>query len=48
MKTFIHELINSLDYRNEFTTKEFVIYTIIATVSAVLIACGESIILSIL
>lgn len=46
MKTFIHELIDSLDYRNEFTTKEFVLYTVIATVSAIIIACGESIILN--
>lgn len=46
MKTFIHELINSLDYRNEFTTKEFVLYTVIATVCAIVIACGESVILS--
>lgn len=46
MKTFIHELINSLDYRNEFTTKEFVLYTVIATVCAIAIACGESVILS--
>lgn len=46
MKQFISEFINALDYHNEFTTKEFVIYTIIATVSAIVIACGESIILS--
>ena len=46
MKTFIHELIDSLDYRNEFSTKEFVLYTIIATVCAIAIACGESAILS--
>lgn len=46
MKAFIHELVESLDYRNEFTTKEFVLYTVIATVCAIAIACGESIILS--
>lgn len=46
MKQFIAELINAIDYRNEFTTKEFVLYTIIATVSAIIIACGESVILS--
>lgn len=46
MKIFIHKLINSLDYRNEFTTKEFVLYAILATVCAIAIACGESVILS--
>lgn len=46
MKTFIHELIDSLDYRNEFTTKEFVFYTILATACLIFVACGESIILN--
>ena len=46
MKQFISEFISALDYHNEFTTKEFVIYTIIATVCAIAIACGESIILN--
>lgn len=46
MKAFIHELVDSLDYRNEFSTKEFVLYTVIATVCAIAIACGESVILS--
>lgn len=46
MKAFIHELVDSLDYRNEFSTKEFVLYTVIATVCAIAIACGESIILN--
>ena len=46
MKASIHELVDSLDYRNEVSTKEFVLYTIIATVCAIIIACGESIILN--
>ena len=46
MNKIFSELINALDYRNEFTTKEFVLYTILATISAIAIACGESIILS--
>ncbi len=47
MKQFITELIDSLDYRNEFTTKEAVIYTVLAIVVFVLAACGESIIVSV-
>lgn len=46
MKQLIHELINELDYHNEFTTKEAVVYTTLAIVAFVLAACGESIILS--
>lgn len=46
MKEFINEFIDSLDYRNEFTTKKFVLYTILATACLVLAACGESIVLS--
>ncbi len=46
MKQFVTELIDSLDYRNEFTTKEFVLYSIIGITCLVLAACGESIILS--
>lgn len=46
MKQFIHELINELDYRNEFTTEEAVVYTVLAIVAFVLASCGESIILS--
>lgn len=46
MKKIINELINELDYRNEFTTKEAVVYTTLAIVAFVLAACGESIILS--
>lgn len=48
MKQFIHELINELDYKNEFTTEQAVIYTVLAIVIFVLAACGESIILSVL
>lgn len=46
MKEFITEFINELDYRNEFTTEEAVVYTVLAIVIFVLAACGESIILS--
>ena len=46
MNKIFSELINALDYRNEFTTKEFVLYTILATAALALAACGESIILS--
>jgi hypothetical protein len=46
MKEFIFELINELDYHNEFTTEEAVVYTVLAIVIFVLAACGESIILS--
>lgn len=46
MKDIIKRIATELDYRNEFTTKEFVLYTVIATVCAIAITCGESIILS--
>lgn len=46
MKELFNELIHELDYRNEFTTKEAVVYTTLAIVAFVLAACGESIILS--
>lgn len=46
MKEFINELINELDYHNEFTTKEFILYTILATAALIVAACGESIVLS--
>ena len=48
MKEFIVEFINALDYRNEFTTEEAVVYTVLAIVIFVFAACGESIILSVL
>lgn len=44
MKQLIHELINELDYRNEFTTKEFVLYSILTTVCLVIACCGETIV----
>lgn len=44
MKQFITELIDSLDYHNEFTTKEFVLYSILATVCLIIACCGESIV----
>lgn len=46
MKDIIKYIATELDYRNEFSTKEFVLYTVIATVCAIAIACGESVILS--
>ena len=46
MKEFINELIDSLDYRNEFTTKEAIVYTALAIVVFIVALCGESIILS--
>lgn len=48
MKDIIKYIARELDYRNEFTTEEAVIYTILAIVIFVLAACGESIILSLL
>lgn len=44
MKQFIIKLINELDYRNEFTTKEFVLYSILTTVCLIIACCGESIV----
>ena len=46
MKQFIYKLINELDYRNEFTTEEAVVYTVLAITVFVLAACGESVILN--
>lgn len=46
MKQFIYKLINELDYRNEFTTEEAIIYTVLAIAVFVLAACGESVILN--
>ena len=46
MKEFIYELINELDYRNEFTTEEAVVYTVLAIVVFTIALCGESVILS--
>lgn len=44
MKKIINELINELDYRNEFTTKEFILYSILTTVCLVIACCGETIV----
>lgn len=44
MKDIIKHIATELDYHNEFTTKEFVIYTILATACIVLACCGESLI----
>ena len=46
MKEIIKHIARELDYRNEFTTEEAIIYTVLAIVIFVLAACGESIILS--
>lgn len=46
MKNIIKYLATELDYRNEFTTKEFVLYSIIGITCLALAACGESIILN--
>lgn len=46
MKDIIKYIATEFDYRNEFTTKEFVLYTILATAALVVAACGESVILS--
>lgn len=45
MKTLITEIIHELDYRNEFTTEEAVVYTVLAIVVFAVALCGESIIL---
>lgn len=44
MKDIIKYIANELDYRKEFSTKEFIIYTILATACMVLACCGESLI----
>ena len=45
MKDFFNELINELDYRNEFTTEQAIIYTTLAIAVFAVALCGESIIL---
>lgn len=47
MKEFIKYLATELDYHNEFTTEEAVVYTVLAIAVFVFAACGESIILNI-
>lgn len=44
MKEIIKHIATELDYRNEFTTKEFVLYTILTTICLVIACCGESIV----
>lgn len=46
MKDFFNELINELEYRNEFTTEQAIIYTALAIVVFTVALCGESVILS--
>ena len=46
MKTFIKYLVTELDYKNEFTTKEAVIYTALVIVVFTVALCGESVILN--
>ena len=45
MKTLITEIIHELDYHNEFTTKEAVVYTVLAIAVFTIALCGESVIL---
>lgn len=47
MRNIIKYLATELDYRNEFTTEEAVIYTVLAIVIFSIALCGESVILSI-
>ncbi len=46
MRNIIKYLATELDYRNEFTTKEFILYSIIGITCLAFAACGESIILN--
>lgn len=46
MKDIIKYIATELDYRNEFTTEEAVVYTVLAIAVFVLAACGESVILN--
>lgn len=46
MKDIIKYLATELDYHNEFTTKEAIIYTTLAIVVFTVALCGESVILS--
>lgn len=47
MRNIIKYFIRELDYHNEFTTEEAVVYTVLAIAVFVFAACGESIILNI-
>lgn len=46
MKEIIKRIATELDYHNEFTTEEAVVYTVLAIVVFTIALCGESIILS--
>lgn len=46
MKEIIKYLARELDYHNEFTTEEAVVYTVLAIVIFTIALCGESVILS--
>lgn len=46
MKEIIKRIATELDYHNEFTTEETVVYTVLAIVVFTIALCGESIILS--
>ena len=46
MKEIIKRIATELDYHNEFTTEEAVVYTVLAIVVFTIVLCGESIILS--
>lgn len=46
MKELFYDFVQSLDYHNEFTTKEAVVYTVLAIVVFTIALCGESVILN--
>lgn len=46
MKELFYDFVQSLDYHNEFTTKEAVIYTALTIIVFTVALCGESVILS--
>jgi len=46
MKEMIKYIATELDFRNEFSTKEIILYTILTAVCLVIACCGESIICS--
>ena len=47
MRNIIKYLATELDYRNEFTTEEAVVYTVLAIAVFAVALCGESVILNI-
>ena len=46
MKKIIKYLATELDYRNEFTTEEAIVYTVLAIAIFTVALCGESVIIS--